>query len=138
MPCCAFAACIVAQLLLGVGAIKRAIFGPGARESAVRNFAVEWRLDSAPAASLDLARPSAGWLLGRRSLRGLALAAALEVVIVLGAIYGVVGHFGHGSGHSGHAHRVEGVGRQGGAERGNSDGALNSDGASSQDTFFTQ
>src|SRR5438093_6044221 len=87
MPCCAFAACIVAQLLVGIRAIKRAWFGPGAGEFAERNVAVEWRLDSAAAASLDLAPASRGWVFGRRSLRGLALAAALEIVIVLGAIY---------------------------------------------------
>ena len=110
MPCCAFAACIVAQLFLGVRAIKCAIFGRVAGESTARNLAVEWRLDSVAPVSLDLAPPPAGWLLGGRSLRGLALAAALEVVIVLGAIYGVVEHLGHGAGHSGHAHRAEGSG----------------------------
>ncbi|HSD09401.1 MAG TPA: hypothetical protein VLF14_00325 [Candidatus Binatia bacterium] len=129
MPCCAFAACIVAQLLLAVGAIKRAIFGQGAGESTARNIAVEWRLDSGVAPSLDLASASAGWLLGRRSLRGLALAAALEVAIVVGAIYGVVEHLGHGAGHSGHAHRVEGTGLDGGIDGSR---ALNPDAASLQ------
>jgi len=43
MPCCGFA-CIVAQLLLGVRAIKRVIFGRGTGED--KNLAVEWRLDS--------------------------------------------------------------------------------------------
>jgi hypothetical protein len=114
MPCCAFAACIVAQLLLGVSAIKRAIFGRGGGDC--RNLAVEWRRDSSAAPSLDLAPPPARWLLGRRSLRGLALAAVLEVVIVLGAIYGVVEHLGHGAGHSGHAHRAERLQHDRGAE----------------------
>jgi hypothetical protein len=87
MPCCAFAACIVAQLLLGVRAMKRAIFGQGAGESAARNLAVEWRLDPVAAPSSDLAPAFAAGFLSRRSLRGLALAAALEIVIVLGAIW---------------------------------------------------
>jgi hypothetical protein len=125
MPCCAFAACIVGQILLGVRAIKRAWFGPGAGEFPTRNATVEWRLDSAAPASPDLAPESRGWPWGRRSLRGLALAAALEVVIVLGAIYGVVEHLGHGAGHSGHVHRVEGVGRDLGTDRGKIDGAPN-------------
>jgi hypothetical protein len=138
MPCCAFAACIVAQLLLGLRAIKRAVFGPGAGEFAARNIAVEWRLDSAPAVSRDLAPESYGWLRGRRSLRGLALATALGVVIVLGAIYGVVEHLGHGAGHSGHLHRVEGVGRDLGADRGNTDGEPNPGSAPPQGTFFAR
>jgi hypothetical protein len=118
--------------------VKRAVFGPGAGESAARNLAVEWRLDSAAAASLVLAPESRGWLWGRRSLQGLALAAALEVVIVVGAIYGVVEHLGHGAGHSGHVHRVEGIGRDLGAVRGNIDGAPNLRAASAQGTFFTR
>jgi hypothetical protein len=138
MPCCAFAACIVAQLLLGARAIKRAIFGQRAGEAAARNLAVEWRLDSAAAASLELAPPSNRWLMSRRSLRGLALAAALEVAIVFGAIYEVVEHLGHGAGHSGHVHRVEGVGRELGADRANTDGAPVLGAASPQKTFFTQ
>ncbi len=138
MPCCAFAACIVAQLLLGFRAIKRAVFGPSAGEFTARNLAVEWRLDSAAPAFLDLVPESRRWLWGRRSLRGLALAAALEVVIVLGAIYGVVEHLGHGGGHTEHAHRVEGVGRDLAAVRGNIDGAPNLGAASAQGTFFTR
>lgn len=125
MPCCAFAVCIVAQLVFGVRALRRAVFGGAAAESMARNAVVEWRFDSAAAASLDLAPESRGWLWGRPSLRGLALAAALEVVIVLGAIYGVVEHLGHGGGHSGHVRRVEGVGSDLGAHRANTDGAPN-------------
>jgi hypothetical protein len=59
-------------------------------------------------------------------------------VIVLGAIYGVVEHLGHGAGHSGHLHRVEGVGRDPGANHGNIDGAPNPASASPQRTFFTR
>jgi hypothetical protein len=107
MPCCAFAACIVAQIILGVSAVKRALFGSGV-ESPERNPAVEWRLDSPPAPSLDLA---AGRLPRRRSLRVLALAAAVELVIIVAGIYGVVEHFGHGHGgeHAAHAQRGDGM-----------------------------
>jgi hypothetical protein len=35
-------------------------------------------------------------------LGGLAIAAALEIALVLGAVYGIVDHFGHG--HAAHVH----------------------------------
>src|SRR5262249_44828293 len=126
MPCCAFAAAIVAQLILGVRVIKRVIFGSTAGESAARNLAVEWRLGWAAAASPDLAAGSGGWLRGRRPLRGLALAAALELVIVLGAVYGIAEHLGHAAGHSQHIHQTDGIGRDVGAHRENTAGAPNS------------
>lgn len=114
MPCCAFAACIVAQLILGVRAVKRALFGGAADAFTARNSAVEWRLDSAAATSVDVASPSLAWLRDRRSLRFLVLAAGFEVVIVVGAIYGVVEHLGHGgAAHSGHAHRAESIAAHG-------------------------
>jgi hypothetical protein len=39
---------------------------------------------------------------GRRVLGGLAIAAVLEIALVLGAVYGLVDHFGHG--HGSHVH----------------------------------
>jgi hypothetical protein len=106
MPCCAFAACIVGQLLLGFGALKRALFGDDG--SAARNAAVEWRLDSPVSPPLD---PAPRWaaLRSRRALGGLALAAALELLIVLGAVYGVIEHLGHGKGHAAHVHAAAGA-----------------------------
>jgi hypothetical protein len=94
MPCCAFAACIVGQLILLVGAVKGALFGRGADP---RNTAVEWRLDAANAVTRSPMPSSAGWRPSRGALRGLVLAAALEVAIVLGVIYGVFEHLGHGA-----------------------------------------
>ena len=94
MPCCAFAACIVGQLILLVGGVKGALFG---RPAAPRNTAVEWRLDAANALARSPMLSSAGWRPSRRALRGLALAAALELAIVLGVIYGVFEHLGHGA-----------------------------------------
>jgi hypothetical protein len=118
MPCCAFAAIIVAQLLVGVRAVKRALFGGADQGLEMRNPAVEWRLGPSGAMPLAVARRSSGRLWGRRSLRGFALAAALELMIAVGAIYGLATHLGHHSGHSGHAERPEGL-----ATRGTTDAA---------------
>ena len=106
MPCCAFAACIVAQLILGARAVKRAVLGRGGVGCEERNAAVEWRLDATSTIAVDLTPTAANWYSGRRSLRVLVLAAAFELVIVLGAIYGIVEHLGHGHGHE-HAGHVE-------------------------------
>ena len=106
LPCCAFAVCIVAQFLFAFRAVKRALFGmEGA--PAQENAAVEWRLEPAAVLRPDPASASAPWPFGRRSLRGLAFAVALEAVIVLGAVYGFVEHAGHGAAHSGHVHPLE-------------------------------
>jgi hypothetical protein len=100
MPCCAFAACIIGQLILAFAAVKRALLG-GAPDDG-HNAAVEWRLDAPAAPSLGPA-PRSAWLPSRRAVGGLALAAALELLIILGAVYGVIEHFGHGAG-EGHVH----------------------------------
>ena len=104
MPCCAFAACIVGQLIFGFGAIKRALFG-GARDgSPARNDAVEWRLGSPSAPALE---PAPRWVwAGRFGARGLALAAVVELLILLGAVYGIAEHLGHGE-HAGHVHGAQ-------------------------------
>ena len=94
MPCCAFAACIVGQLILLVGAVKGALFGCPA---APRNTAVEWRLDAANTVARSPMPYSAGWRPSGVAVRGLVLAAALELAIVLGVIYGVFEHLGHGA-----------------------------------------
>ena len=101
MPCCAFAACILGQLILAFGVAKRALFGRARGGIAARNAAVEWRLDSPAAPSLGTA-PRSAWLQTPRAVGGLALAAALELLIILGAVYGVVEHLGHDE--AGHEH----------------------------------
>jgi len=108
MPCCTFAACIVGQLILAFGALKRALFGADA-DGVARNAAVEWRLDSPAAPSLDPA-PRWAWLRSRRAIGGLALAAALEMLIIFGAVYGIIEHLGHGAGagHTAHVHAAAG------------------------------
>jgi len=111
MPCCAFAACIVGQLILAFGAVKRALFGADPDGIATRNAAVEWRLDSPAAPSLGDA-PRWAWLRSRRAIGGLALAAALEMLIIFGAVYGIVEHLGHdgAAGHTAHVHVAAGDG----------------------------
>ena len=82
MPCCAFAAFIVSQVVLGFGAIKRFVLrSDNAFDDVPSNLATEWRLiGGAPA----LAAPS------RRSfgMRILATAAAIEILLAIGAAYG--------------------------------------------------
>jgi hypothetical protein len=103
MPCCAFAACIVGQILLALAAVKRALLGRGSAIE-VRNAAVEWRLD-APAAAIVAPPARVAWLRSRRAAGGLALAAALEIALVFGALYGLAEHAGHRSSaeHAAHA-----------------------------------
>jgi hypothetical protein len=101
LPCCAFAAVIVAQLLVALRVVKRALFGAD-EESEARNLAVEWRLGPAFARRVEPGRSSIR-LLGRWSLRGLAVAAAIEAAIVLGVAYGLWGHAGHVAAHFAHA-----------------------------------
>ncbi len=81
MPCCAFAAFILSQVVLGFGAFKRFVLrSDDAFDDAPTNSATEWRLiDGAPA----LAAPS------RRDygLRILAIAASIEILLAIGAAY---------------------------------------------------
>ena len=109
LPCCAFAAVIIAQLLVGVRVVKRALFGAD-DASAATNRAVEWRLEPATARRIDPPASSVRFL-GRWSLRGLAVAAAIEAAIVLGVAYGLWEHAGHGAAHFAHARHV-GVGHE--------------------------
>jgi hypothetical protein len=98
LPCCAFAACIVAQILVAFGAVRQFLFGVGAN-STQRNPAVEWRLEPASARRFDPSPSGLRRVFGSRPYRSLALAAALEIAIVLGAFYGFVEHARHGTQH---------------------------------------
>jgi len=99
MRCCALIAALFGQLILAYHAMKRALFG-----ETERNASVEWRLDAQPAPALAVdSRPR--WLRSRRALGGLALAAALELLLVFGGVYAIVEHFGHGSEHAAHVHQ---------------------------------
>jgi len=110
LPCCAFAAAIIAQLLVGLRVVKRTLFGAG-DASAARNPAVEWRLEPASVRRVEPPPSSSGWVLGRWSFRGLAFAAAIEAAIVLGVAYGLWEHAGHSAAHSSHVRHAE-VGRE--------------------------
>jgi hypothetical protein len=106
MPCCAFAAMIVAQLLLGVRAVKRRIFGGVEEGLETRNPAVEWRLGDAGEVTPP---PRARSAAARWSFGGFAAAAVFEVLIAAGAIYGLAAHLGHHGGHAADAHHVRGA-----------------------------
>ena len=83
MPCCAFAAFIVSQVVLGFGVVKRFMLRSGdTLDDAPVNPATEWRLIGvAPAlAALDSSR--------RPRLRALAIAASIEIILAIGTAYG--------------------------------------------------
>lgn len=83
MPCCAFAAFILGQILIGFDAVKRFVLGRST--PAVVNPATEWRL-GAPTAVASRSRYSLKWF---------AIAAPIEIALVLGAGYGLRAHRDH-------------------------------------------
>ena len=89
MPCCAFAAFIISQIVLGFGAIKRFVLRSGDDlDDAPSNPATEWRLiGGAPALA---APPSRRW-----GLRAFALVASIEILLAVGAVYGYRVHTHH-------------------------------------------
>ncbi len=85
MPCCAFAAFILGQVMIGLHTFKRFVFGARA-DHVGDNPATEWRLDrTSPLA----ASPR------RLSLRWIAAAGLIELVLVAGGAYGLRSHLGH-------------------------------------------
>ena len=90
MPCCAFAAFIVSQIVLGFGAVKKFLLRSGdpTADEIPSNPATEWRLIGGAAA---LATPPAR----RFGIRTLVLAASIEIVLVVGAAYGYHVHAHH-------------------------------------------
>jgi hypothetical protein len=89
MPCCAFAAFIISQIVLGLGAVKRFVLRSGDRvDEAPNNPATEWRLiGDAP----TLAGPPAR----RFAVRTLAFAVSIEMLLAVGAVYGYHLHAHH-------------------------------------------
>jgi hypothetical protein len=96
MPCCAFAAFIISQIVLGFGAIKRFLLrSEDSLSDAPNNPATEWRLTGASAIA-----PSRR----RFGVRTLAFAASIEILLAVGAAYGY--HL-----HAHHAERQTGIGK---------------------------
>lgn len=96
MPCCAFAAFLISQLLVALAAIKQFVFRSTARPGTalVNNAVVEWRLGAQPvpaAAASAWARPT--WNRRHRLGRGLAFAALIEAALLAGTLYSSRTHF---------------------------------------------
>ncbi len=89
MPCCAFAAFIISQIVLGFGAIKRFVLRSGdSLDDAPSNPATEWRLiGGAPVPAASARR--------RLGIRTLAFAASIEILLAVGAVYGYRAHTQH-------------------------------------------
>ena len=85
MPCCALAAFILGQVLIGLDGIKR--FLGIATSAAPDNPATEWRLGG-----VTTPRKSSP----RLGLRWAAVVAILEIALMAGGTYGLRAHFGHG------------------------------------------
>ena len=84
MPCCALAAFILGQVLIGLDGIKR--FLGIATSAAPDNPATEWRLGG-----VTTPRKSSP----RLGLRWAAVVAILEIALMAGGTYGLRAHFGH-------------------------------------------
>jgi hypothetical protein len=102
MPCCAFAAFIVGQILLGLNAVKRFVFGNSFDAEVSDNPATEWRLVGAEQFSATPAKAP------RRVIgaRWFAAAAVIEMVLLLGGAYGLHVHFQHHVQHHAASHKV--------------------------------
>jgi hypothetical protein len=90
MPCCAFAAFILSQVVLGFGVIRRFVLRSGdTLDDAPSNLATEWRLiGAAPATAPAQSNRGLG-------LRTLAIAASIEILLAIGAAYGYHLHTHH-------------------------------------------
>jgi len=90
MPCCAFAAFIVSQIVLGFGTVKKFLLrsGDSTADDIPSNPATEWRLiGGAPALAATPVR--------RFGIRTLAFVASIEIVLAVGAAYGYHVHAHH-------------------------------------------
>lgn len=85
MPCCALAAFILGQVLIGLDGVKR-FFGIAA-SATPNNPATEWRPNGIP-------HPRKSRL--RLGIRWAAVVGILEIALVAGGAYGLRAHFGHG------------------------------------------
>ena len=99
MPCCALAAFLLAQIVLGWDAAKRfALKRPSAQNDELRiNPAAQWRLIPGPSAASEIAPPSFNPMknVRRFPIRALAMAASLELLLASAAVYGIRLHRQH-------------------------------------------
>jgi hypothetical protein len=84
MPCCAFAAFILGQVLIGFDALKRFVFRRSEITVQPINPATAWRLDGAISTG-HIATSSRA----RLGIRWLAVAASLEIALVTMGAYGL-------------------------------------------------
>jgi hypothetical protein len=85
VPCCALAAFILGQVLIGLDGIKR-FFGIAA-SAPPDNPATEWRFGGVTTQRKSSLRPGFRWA---------AVVAILEIALVAGGAYGLRAHSGHG------------------------------------------
>lgn len=92
MPCCAFAAFILAQILIGLDAIKRFALGRSHTPNDLPvNPSTEWRLIKDESSNRISPTPSklrlrVGWI---------AAAASIEIALTIGGVYGLRSHLTH-------------------------------------------
>jgi hypothetical protein len=91
MPCCAIAAFLVGQILIGLDAVKRFVFGSSSDAEVPDNPATEWRLNGVAA------RAGSHQTNYRRGpgMRWFAVAAVIEMALLFGGAYGIRSHFQH-------------------------------------------
>jgi hypothetical protein len=96
MPCCAFAAFILSQIIFGLAAIRNFVLGRPADSFAAPadNPATEWRLVPADTAATRSMRTSRRPRL-TLSLRTIAIATSIEIVLITGSAYGIFVHRHH-------------------------------------------
>lgn len=94
MPCCAFAAFLLSQLIFGFAAVRRVVLGARAETRSQTNAPVEWRLGAGRAAATPVIRATR-WRPCRLSIPSFILAAVIELALLCGAIYGARMHLGH-------------------------------------------
>lgn len=93
MPCCAFAAFIVGQILIGLDALKRFVSRRAASPADFpTNPASEWRLGASAVSEY----PSRARL--RFGLRWMVVAGSLEIILALGGAYALRSHLPHHGG----------------------------------------
>jgi hypothetical protein len=99
MPCCAFAAFIVGQLLLGLDAVKRFFFGASSIADVPDNPATQWQLYGADPTTIATAPTPR-----RLGPRWFAVAAAVEIALMTGGAYALRAHLAHHAANPLHAH----------------------------------